>query len=721
MRRDLRKLLVSAALLIPCISFAHVGHQALSVRGITVSTGALTLTTEAASSLGLELATVRETAMEEVVHLPCRASVSPEHRVVLTSRVHGKVHRLIVRLGATVTAGEELLEIESLHVQETSLELARVASELELGRTNLARAQTLVAPGISPRREVFELEASVRKGEIALAGLEMKLAALGVRRADVARARAGEPVSRVVLTSPQSGIVTSFPASQGKVVGPGATIIEIARTARLLVEGTVSEAAVHRLRAGQPVRVRFASIPGRSYTGKLNLISSALDETTRGLSVFVEVDNADDSVRPEMFGEMEIVVWSAPRALACPTDALMRTGPDVLVLSFEEGRYVARPVVLGHRWRDRVEILSGLFAGDRVVTKGSHELGSFFAPEELTVSRRGERNLGLTLGEIEMAPLDEVITVPATVEVPPTLRSFASSRVSGRVEQVLVRTGMRVTEGQPVAMVRSIEAGDLLVEYQRARASARFLDDAVARTRRVVEQKVAAARELVDVESERAIAATQVENFRRRLESLGIAPENTPSDLPLVPIRAPADGVVFHSEVELGAQVEPDRHLMEVVDTRRVWVEGDLPEALSFRVKEGQPVRIRASGLPDRLITGTISFLEPIIDQGHRAMHVVVELAGAQDGAHLRPGMLGDLTIVTGSTADVIRAPASALLNEGGEYSVFLRSDGKLRRQRIDVGRADDRHVEVLRGAYPGEEIVVTGVEGLKTASTAVR
>lgn len=721
MRLELFRVVLCAALLLSGAARAHVGHNALSVRGITVSTGALTLTTEAASSLGLALATVREQPMEEVVNLPCRASVMPEKRVVLTSRVHGKVHRLIVRLGARVAAGEELLELDSLHVQETSLELARVASELQLGRTNLARARALAGPGIGARRDVYELEASVRKSEIALAGLEMKLAALGVRGADIARARAGEPVSRVVLVTPQAGIVTSFPASQGKVVAPGATIIEIAETSRLLVEGTLSEAAVHRLQPGQPVRIRFASIPQRVYAGRLGLIGSALDETTRGLPVFVEVDNADDQVRPEMFGEMEIVVWSEPHALACPTDALMQVGPDVMVLSLEDGRYVARTVVLGHRQGDRVEVVSGLFSGDVVVTKGSHELATFFAPEELTLSRRGERNLGVSIAEVEMAPLEEVITVPATIEVPPPLRSFASSRVAGRVEQVLVRTGMRVREGQPVALVRSIEAGDLLVEYQRARASARFLDDTVTRTRSVVEQKVAAGRELVEVETERSVAATQVANLRRRLDSLGIDVEQTPTDLPLVPIRAPADGVVFHSEVELGAQVEPDRHLMEVVDTRRVWVEGDLPEAEAYRVKEGQPVRIRASAVPDRVLTGTIAFLEPIIDQGHRAMHVVVELAGEQDGTALRPGMLGDLTIVTGRTQDVIRAPGSALLSEGGEHSVFLRHEGKLRRQRVEIGRADDLHVEVLRGVYPGEEIAVTGVEGLKTASTSVR
>jgi cobalt-zinc-cadmium efflux system membrane fusion protein len=700
---------------------AHVGHAALSVRGITVSTGALTLTTEAAANLGVETAIVKEQPLEEVLVVPGQASVPPEKRVMLTSRVQGKVRHLHVRLGDAVSPGQELVELESLGIQAASLELAKAAADLALAGKNLERLTALSVPGIAPQRERLEAEAAVYRTRLTVEGLEAKLLALGVRSDDVARARRGEPIAVAVLRSPAAGVVTEFPASRGKVVSPGAVLVEIADTSRILVEGSLSAGTLARVQAGQPVRVAFPSLPGRVYAGTVDLVGSFLDETSRSLTVYVEIGNERREVRPEMFGELSIVVSSTSRALVCPAAALIHTGPEVLVLCAEEGRLVARPIVAGRHQGQVVEVLGGLFPGDRVVTKGSHELGTFFLPDELAVSPRGRRNMQLAWEPVDLAPLEEILTAPATVEIPPALRSFASSRVTGRVERVIARPGMRVLRDQPLAWVRSIEAGELVVSHRKAIASVKYLEGVLSRTRALVGAKVEAGKELVSAESELGVARGETENLRRRLASVGVDPDRVGDDLPLVPITAPASGVIFHSEVELGGFVEPDRHLLEIVETHRVWVEADVAEAQAHRVREGQAVRIGLIAYPDRVFEGRVAFLEPTVDKGHRAVHVVVELASEVSQGRLKPGMLGRMTIVLGKTAEVIRAPLAAVLSEAGEHSVMIHEGGKFFRQRVVVGRADDRFVEVRSGVYPGEDVVTRGVEDLRTAAMAVR
>lgn len=715
--RDTAILILVALLNLVGPARAHMGHKALAVRGITVSTGALELTTQAEENIGIQLAPVRKETLEESIRLPCRAAVPVENRAVVTSRVQGKVARLAVRTGDHVTVGQELVEMDSLQIQTTAFELARTARELALARTNLARARALLGPGLAPQKEVLELQVSAIKLEIAVVGLESKLALLGMRPADIASARAGDTVGRIVLVSPIDGIVIDFPASKGKEVLTGTVLVEVADSRRLMVEGTVTEGMLREVREGAPVRVRFSSLPGETFLGSIDLVGKALDEATRCLTVYAPVDNVGGRVHPEMFGEMEVVTRSARGAFACPAKALVQVGADTLVLAKTRGKYWVHPVEVGLRTTDTVEIVTGIGPGFQVVVAGNHELATFFAPEELTVSPRAARNLGLAWAEVEYGPIETVLTAPAFVEIPPSQRFFASSRVAGRIERVMVRPGMTVKVGQTLALVRSVEADGLVVDHRRAVATEKYLADATRRTRALVEQKVVATRDLFTFESELAVASGEVENLRRRLQSLGI---DLAAGATLVPILSPTSGEVHHSEIELGGHVEPDRHLVEVIDPARIWVEGDLPESEAAAVHPGQVARMRFTAYPDQVRDAKVLLLEPRIDRGHRAAHVVVEVP-RDARMPLRSGMLGQLTLVAGGGAPTIRIPRSALMSDAGENAVFLEDEGTYRRVRVHTGRQDDRNVEVLDGVYPGEHVVIRGVEALRTAATAVR
>jgi membrane fusion protein (multidrug efflux system) len=292
-----------------------------------------------AGSLAVRTATVVRETLPAVIEMP--ATVRPLERAVISAKLTGTIASLPWGLGQAVSAGDVLV---TLSVPETEARVRQAQASLaEATRAN-ERERTLVAKGVNPPDALRDAEDRLRFAQAGLAEAEAMLAHASIR-------------------APFAGVITEKPVLPGDLATPGLPLLTLESTARLRAEGAVPEQAAASLRIGDslPVVVQDGASP---VAGRIEELSTAADALSR--SVLVKVALPADSARSGQFARLQVTVGQSD-SLFVPPDALTRFGQMERVFVVEEGRAALRLVKTGRTTGDRLEILSGLNAGEQIV------------------------------------------------------------------------------------------------------------------------------------------------------------------------------------------------------------------------------------------------------------------------------------------------------------------------------------------------------------------
>ncbi|MGQ9368701.1 efflux RND transporter periplasmic adaptor subunit [Azospirillum sp. ST 5-10] len=267
-----------------------------------------------------------------------------------TSHVHvrgdGWVERLAVRsLGAEVRAGDLLFEVFAPELVAASYEYVR---DLQRGSDSFA------------------------------AGGRAKLRALGVSEPQIAEIAATRRTpERIRVLAPQDGVVTQIAAREGMYVKPDETLMTLADLSSIWVIADVFESQSARVRPGMEAEARLDHLPEDVWRGRVDYVYPDLDPATRTLKVRLRFPNPELKLRPNMFANVVLKGAARSGVLAVPAEAVIRTGrSDRVVLDLGAGRFRAVPVTVGARSGERLEILSGLEEGARVVRSGQFLIDS---------------------------------------------------------------------------------------------------------------------------------------------------------------------------------------------------------------------------------------------------------------------------------------------------------------------------------------------------------
>jgi membrane fusion protein, heavy metal efflux system len=179
---------------------------------------------------------------------------------------------------------------------------------------------------------------------------------------------------------------------------------------------------------------------------------------------------------------------------------------------------------------------------------------------------------------------------------------------------------------------------------------------------------------------------------------------------PRVQFTAPVDGIVTDLHVRPCANVEPDAHLMEIVDLSEVYAEGRVFEGQIARVKTGQKVRVYVESFPKHVFTGTVDLVSGSLDPQTRTLKVMARVENLE--WKLRPNMRARMHVVEAEAESAVTIPHSAVLGDAGHYFVFVQSDTDelvYEKKPVVLGLKDDRHFEVIEGVFPTDKVVVDG------------
>jgi len=204
-----------------------------------------------------------------------------------------------------------------------------------------------------------------------LAATRSRLEVLGMTRGEIAEVeRTRQARRRVTVVAPRAGVVLHRGIAVGTAVDPSTELLTIADLSRVWVFAEVQEGDIPSIERDAPARLEFVASGRPPFEGRVDFLYPTLTERTRTLRARFVVDNADGSLRPGLYGEAIFHARPHP-GLTVPRDAVVDTGQTQHVFVVEaEGRFVPRPVTLGARLGERLEVREGLTEGESIVASG---------------------------------------------------------------------------------------------------------------------------------------------------------------------------------------------------------------------------------------------------------------------------------------------------------------------------------------------------------------
>jgi RND family efflux transporter MFP subunit len=189
-------------------------------------------------------------------------------------------------------------------------------------------------------------------------------------------ARTGKPLTNVTLYAPVSGYVTARNAFANQKVMPDTELYTLVDLSRVWVLASVFEYQMPSVHTGQLATVALPYNGGQTYRARISFIQPQVDPSTRTVQVRLELPNPGLALKPEMFVNVELTS-PQPQRLTVPAEAVLDTGvKKVIFVDRGNGYLEPREVATGERAGDRIQILKGLSAGERIVTSGNFLINS---------------------------------------------------------------------------------------------------------------------------------------------------------------------------------------------------------------------------------------------------------------------------------------------------------------------------------------------------------
>ena len=325
-------------------------------------------------------------------------SIKHKEQVDVNPRIAGRITQIHVDVGHSVGRGALIAVLEDDEIRQqiersqasiavADASIAQREAELSNAKLELERRKKLVESGVLSRQELDALE---MRHTVALSQLELSRAQR--RQSEAEHRELNIRQSQTRIFAPIAGVVAQRHLDIGAMGGANTPIVTIVSVSPMVIEAKASEQDIARIKKGAQVNVTIDSLPGQSFTGKVMRISPLLDPQTRNGQVEIEIPNKTGSLKGEMFARVELNLGTERDTMLLPRDALVYRGekPGVYIIEAEKAKFVE--VETGLTQEDKVELLSGLKLGDKVITQGVNLIkdGDKVRPLERQAGQGGE-------------------------------------------------------------------------------------------------------------------------------------------------------------------------------------------------------------------------------------------------------------------------------------------------------------------------------------------
>jgi membrane fusion protein (multidrug efflux system) len=288
-------------------------------------------------------------------------TVAAVHGVTVSADLPGLVESIAFDSGRSVRAGEVLVRLD---VRQERAQLAAAEAQRELTRLNLERARGLLEQGIVSKAVYDQAVAEHKQAEARVGEI-------------------GATIERKQIRASFSGILGIRQVDLGQYLSGGDPIVSLQSLDPVYVNFSVPQQDVAEARVGREVRVSAKGLADEALAGRITAVNSIVDDATRNVQVQATLANPQGRLRPGMFVEAQVLVGESRPVVALPASAISYApyGDSVFVVDDMKGpngrsyRGVRQQFVkLGSARGDQVAVVSGLGAGEEVVTSGAFKL-----------------------------------------------------------------------------------------------------------------------------------------------------------------------------------------------------------------------------------------------------------------------------------------------------------------------------------------------------------
>ena len=315
------------------------------------------------------------------------------------------------------------------------------------------------------------------------------------------------------------------------------------------------------------------------------------------------------------------------------------------------------------------------------------------APGQVVISTQKVQKLGVRVVAAQKRSLDKTVRAAGRIE-PDERRLFTiAAKFEGYVERLHVNvTGQAVAKGQPLFEAYSPDLVSAQREYAIAAQGVTALKDAGSQAQGGMQELAQSSLLRLknwDISEEQIKALSATGATQRTLT-----------------FRSPATGIVMEKKAVQGMRFMPGEMLYQVADLSHVWVIADVFEQDLALVKNGAKAQVSINAYPDKVFTGSVTYVYPTLKAETRTVPVRVELANP--GGLIKPGMFAQVEMQVAARAVGITVPVSAVIDSGTRQMVLVQlKEGRYEPREVKLGARSDSYIEVLSGVQEGEQVVV--------------
>ena len=312
---------------------------------------------------------------------------------------------------------------------------------------------------------------------------------------------------------------------------------------------------------------------------------------------------------------------------------------------------------------------------------------------QVRISTEKVQKLGVRVEAAQLRTLDKAVRAVGRVEPDERRLYTIAPKFEGYVERLHVNvTGQPVSKGQPLFEVYSPELVSAQREYGVAMQGVAALKDASSQAQSGMQQLAESSLARLknwDVSEQQIKALTQSGTTQRTLT-----------------FRSPVAGIVMEKKAVQGMRFMPGDMLYQVADLSHVWVIADVFEQDLGLVKTGAKAQVKINAYPDKMFSGTVTYVYPTLKAETRTVPVRVELANPE--LLLKPGMFAQMEMQVAAKGQVVTVPVSAVIDSGTRQMVLVeKGAGRFEPREVRLGARSDNYIEVLDGVKDGEPVVV--------------
>ena len=275
-------------------------------------------------------------------------SLRSDESVTLRPESAGRISEITFQEGQRVAKGAPLVKLDPAIPQA---EVAQARANLTLAKSKFDRAVDLAQRNYISGQAKDEAENNYKVAEASVQLAQAKLAKTEIR-------------------APFSGIIGLRSVSVGDYVKEGADLVNLESIDPLKVDFRVPETYLRQIQVGQALQVTLDALPGKTFNGKVFAVNPLIDTAGRAVVIRAQVGNQDTTLRPGMFARVRLITKEQSDAMVVPEQALVPQGNEQYVFKVLDGKVARVKIETGQRRDSKVEVLSGLAAGDLVVTAG---------------------------------------------------------------------------------------------------------------------------------------------------------------------------------------------------------------------------------------------------------------------------------------------------------------------------------------------------------------